>query len=64
MRMVAEGVKTTRSAHDLAAREEIEMPIVDAVYHIIYENKSPKDVVFELMTRGLKREIDTYVPTG
>jgi len=64
MRMVAEGVKTARSAYDLAAREEVEMPIVDAVYRIIYEKMNPKDAVFELMTRDLKREIDTYAPSS
>jgi len=63
MRMVAEGIKTTRSAYDLAQREEVEMPIVEAVYRILYEDKNPKDAVFELMTRDLKREIDTYAPS-
>lgn len=64
MRMVAEGVKTTRSAFDLSNRQEVEMPIVNAIYQILYENKNPKDVVFELMGRDLKREIDTYAPTS
>lgn len=60
--MVAEGVKTARSAHDLAIREDVEMPIVNAVYQTIYEDKNPNEVVFELMGRDLKREIDTYIP--
>ncbi len=64
MRMVAEGVKTAKSAHELARREEMDMPIVESVYQIIYEDKSPEEVVFELMGRDLKREIDTYAPSG
>jgi len=64
MRMVAEGVKTAKSAYELARREGIEMPIVESVYRIIYEEKDPREVVFELMGRDLKREVDTYAPSG
>jgi len=64
MRMVAEGVKTAKSAHELARREEMDMPIVKSVSKIIYEDKNPQEVVFELMSRDLKREVDTYAPSG
>lgn len=56
MHMVAEGVATTRSAYDLAVREEIEMPITEQVYRILFEDENPKEAVIRLMTRKLKVE--------
>jgi glycerol-3-phosphate dehydrogenase (NAD(P)+) len=60
MKMVAEGVKTTKSAHDLAKREGVEMPIVEQVYRILYEDKEPRAAVSELMGRLPKHERATY----
>jgi len=56
MKMVAEGVRTARSAYELAEREGVEMPIVDAVYRVLYEDEPPMDAVVALMTRPLKAE--------
>jgi glycerol-3-phosphate dehydrogenase (NAD(P)+) len=56
---VAEGVMTTQSARALAAREGIEMPIVDAVYRILFEHHSPRAAIAELMRRELRAEGDT-----
>lgn len=56
MDMVAEGVRTTQSIHDLAQRHEVEMPITEAVYSILFENRRPREMVEELMTRSAKRE--------
>ncbi|MCP2520952.1 NAD(P)-dependent glycerol-3-phosphate dehydrogenase [SCandidatus Aminicenantes bacterium Aminicenantia_JdfR_composite] len=56
MKMVAEGINTTWSAYQLAKREKVEMPIIEKVYEIIYENKSPGKAVEELMSRKLKEE--------
>jgi len=56
MRQVAEGVRSTRSVRDLAARTEVEMPIVEQVYEMLYHEKSPQVVVEELMTRESKPE--------
>lgn len=53
---VAEGVKTTKSAHDLAQKLGVEMPITHAVHAALYEGKSPGEAVVELMTRGLRAE--------
>ena len=53
---VAEGVYTTQSAHALASREEIEMPIVAAVYRILFESTDPRRAIGELMTRELRAE--------
>jgi glycerol-3-phosphate dehydrogenase (NAD(P)+) len=55
---VAEGVYTTQSAHALASREEIEMPIVAAVYRILFEGSDPRRAIGELMTRELRAEPD------
>lgn len=56
MTMVAEGIKTTRAAHQLAIREKIEMPIVSQIYGILYEGWGPRQAVKDLMTRDLKAE--------
>ncbi len=55
---VAEGVYTTQSAYALAAREDIDMPIVTAVYRILFEGHDPRRAIGELMTRELRAERD------
>ena len=56
MRMVAEGVKTTRAVLDLAKRSDIQMPIASHVGHVLYEGLDPKEAVLRLMTREAKQE--------
>jgi len=56
MKMVAEGVKTTLSTYQLSKKLGVEMPIVDQMYQILYENKDPLEAVSDLMTRELKSE--------
>ncbi len=58
MRMVAEGVITAKSIHFLARRMEVEMPICEQVYRVLYEGKDPLHVVQDLMERDLKHEIE------
>ncbi|NNK02603.1 MAG: NAD(P)-dependent glycerol-3-phosphate dehydrogenase [Desulfatitalea sp.] len=58
MRMVAEGVKTARSVYNLSLQLAVEMPIVHAVYRILYEGLSPREAAVQLMTRDLKSELD------
>jgi glycerol-3-phosphate dehydrogenase (NAD(P)+) len=62
MRMVAEGVKTTRSVYHLARRQGVELPICEEMYRILYENRSPREAVASLMQRDLKHEPDTFFP--
>lgn len=57
MRMVAEGVETSRAAHALARREGIEMPIVAEVHGVLFEDRSPREAVVNLMQREPKAEI-------
>ncbi len=59
MRMVAEGVETTRAAHALALREGIEMPIVTEVHAVLFEGRHPADAVRNLMMREPKPEFWT-----
>ncbi len=56
MNMVAEGVRTSKSAHELAQREGVDMPITAEVYAMLYEDKSPEAVVESLMARPMRHE--------
>jgi glycerol-3-phosphate dehydrogenase (NAD(P)+) len=56
MDSVAEGVPTTRAVHELAHRHGVEMPITEAVYSVLFENKDVLDALAELMTREPKPE--------
>lgn len=59
--MVVEGVNTTKSVYELSKKIEIEMPITNELYKILYEGKSPRDAVFDLMLRDKRHETeDTY----
>lgn len=59
MRMVAEGVETTRATYELARREEIDMPIVAQVHAVLFEERSPAEAVRSLMLREPKPEFRT-----
>ncbi|MDR2583861.1 MAG: NAD(P)-dependent glycerol-3-phosphate dehydrogenase [Fibromonadaceae bacterium] len=56
IKMVAEGVPTARSTYALAQKVGVEMPIVNAVYEVLFEQKDPRTAIEELMTRELKSE--------
>jgi glycerol-3-phosphate dehydrogenase (NAD(P)+) len=56
-KQVAEGVKTAKSAKDLAQQMGVEMPICEQIYKIAYEDKSAKAAVVDLMTRQPKHEL-------
>jgi len=58
MRQVAEGVITAKSIHSLAKKMDVEMPISERVYRVLYEDKDPLLVVRELMDRDLKHEME------
>jgi glycerol-3-phosphate dehydrogenase (NAD(P)+) len=53
---VAEGVATALSAFELSAKFDVEMPIVEQVYEVIYKEKSPVHAVDILMNRALRPE--------
>jgi len=56
MEMVAEGVETSRSASQLAKKFDVETPITNEVYKILFEDKDPIKATTDLMTRGMKTE--------
>lgn len=56
MNMVAEGIKTTKSVHDWAKKNHVEMPITEAVYHVLFDGVDPKDALNRLMNRDPKDE--------
>lgn len=57
MKMVAEGIETTRAVHDLAAHHGVEMPIVNQVFQILFHGKDPRRATEDLMTRQAKEEV-------
>ena len=57
MKMVAEGVKTTKSCYALAKSLGVDMPILEQVYQVLYEDKKCADAVRELFQRDLKNEL-------
>jgi len=56
MKMVAEGIPTTKAAHRLALKYKVDMPITREVYQVLYENKNSQKAVRDLMLRSLKEE--------
>jgi glycerol-3-phosphate dehydrogenase (NAD(P)+) len=55
---VAEGVATTESAHELAARMNVDMPIVEAVHRTLFMAQAPAEAIGHLMERELRSERD------
>lgn len=56
MKMVAEGIETTRSTYGLAQKMEVEMPITTEVYRILFEGKSITAGIRDLMERDPREE--------
>ncbi len=56
MKMVAEGIKTSRATLMLARRVDIEMPITEEINKVLFDNKPPYKAVLDLMTRELVEE--------
>jgi len=58
--MVAEGVTTTKAAYDLSKKVNVEMPITETLYRVLYENADLYKSFQALMTRSLKDELLSY----
>lgn len=56
--MVVEGVKTASAAYHLAKEYNVEMPICRQAYAVLFEGKSPRDAIFDLMVREKKQETE------
>ena len=59
VKMVVEGVYSAKAAKELAEKYEVEMPIVDEVNKILFEDKPAADAVLDLMLRDKKVEISS-----
>ncbi|MBD7945179.1 NAD(P)H-dependent glycerol-3-phosphate dehydrogenase [Psychrobacillus sp. Sa2BUA9] len=58
--MIVEGVRTTKAAHQLAVKQEVDMPITAALHSVLFENVHPKEAVDSLMHRTKKNELEDY----
>lgn len=56
MHMVAEGVDTVKAIHKIKEEKEISMPILEAVYKVLFEEENSKEMIYELMNRSTKNE--------
>ena len=57
MVMVAEGVKTTKAAVQLASRAGVELPIAEQVHRVLFRGKDPRRAIKDLMIRKPKKEM-------
>lgn len=55
---VVEGYYAAFSAHQLAGKAGVEMPICQSAYRVLYEGQPVRDVVESLMNRNKRREVD------
>ena len=58
MGMVVEGVRTVKAAYQFAKEEQVEMPITEGIYDVLFHKKTPKEVVEQLMKRDKREEMD------
>lgn len=56
VKMVVEGVYSAKAAIALARKYEVDMPIIEAVNQVLFENKAAKEAVVELMQRDKRAE--------
>jgi glycerol-3-phosphate dehydrogenase (NAD(P)+) len=56
MQMIAEGIPTTRSAYECARKLNVDTPIIDQVYTMVYQAKKPAQALEELLRRDQKAE--------
>ncbi|RLL48198.1 NAD(P)H-dependent glycerol-3-phosphate dehydrogenase [Oceanobacillus piezotolerans] len=58
MGMVVEGVRTVKAAYQYAKEENVEMPITEGIYQVLFEGKKPNEVVEQLMNRSKREEMN------
>ncbi len=58
--MIVEGVRTTKAAYQLAEKQQVDMPITQALYGVLFEGVHPKEAVDTLMHRTKKSELEDY----
>src|SRR5699024_3692277 len=58
MGMVEKGVRTAKAAYQFVEKQQVEMTITNGIYQVLFEDKTPKDVVEQLMNRTKREEMD------
>ncbi len=58
IKMVVEGIRTTKAAYQLAKKYKVSMPITNEVYTVLFKNKEPSQAVRDLMLREAKPELE------
>lgn len=58
MGMVVEGIRTTQAAYFISQKYGVQMPIADQLYHVLFQNRQPRDAVEALMGRDPKTEME------
>ena len=53
MEMVAEGVTTTKSIYNIIKNKNIDMPICEKIYEVLFNNIDPRTAILDLMGRDL-----------
>lgn len=56
--MVVEGIRATAAAYELACRKQIEMPITQQLWQVLYQDKPAREALLELMTRNKTHEVE------
>ncbi|MFR3071560.1 MAG: NAD(P)H-dependent glycerol-3-phosphate dehydrogenase [Paeniclostridium sp.] len=62
--MVVEGIVATEVAYKVGKKLNIDLPITNAIYSVLYENAKPEETVRALMTRSKKNEMEEVVNNG
>lgn len=52
-----EGIRTTKVIYEMSKEANIEMPIIEAIYRVLYEDSKPSELIKQLMLRPLKSEL-------
>ena len=60
MEMVAEGVDSAESVHELCQKVKLDLPIIGEVYQILFRDKSPRQAVLDLLQRDAREELKQY----
>lgn len=58
MGMVIEGIRTTKAAHTISEKYQVQMPIATQLYHVLFEGLDPRTAVEALMGRDRKTEME------
>lgn len=64
VKMVVEGITATEVAYDVAKKLNVDMPITNAIYSVLYGDMSPNEVAIELMMRNKTHEMEEIVHDG